>query len=153
MMCHGMSLLLRVLTLRLVLLPALFVAHPALGNPAIEGPSAERASTSSTSDHYYVGRKGDAFEYAKVPGDDVEVQDLVLVWYVGTNKDREPIVRFQDGASSGTLSCFDNCQFVRGETLIGHKLIHTGRIRVTNDPLIYAIMRDALAGRLLPHSK
>ncbi|GJH15690.1 hypothetical protein CBA19CS22_04130 [Caballeronia novacaledonica] len=143
-----MSLLPRVPTLRLVVLSALFVARTALANPAVERSSPERASLSSMPDHYYVGRKDDAFEYAKVPADKGETQDLVLVWYMGTNKDGEPIVRYQDGASSGTLSCFDNCQFVRGATLVGHRLVQTGRIRVTNDPLIYAIMHDARAGRL-----
>ncbi len=32
--------------------------------------------------------------------------------------------------------------------MIEGKLTHTGRIRVTNDPLIFAIMQDARAGYL-----
>ncbi|WP_143327948.1 hypothetical protein [Caballeronia pedi] len=144
-----MNLLLRILRFQVVLLPALFVAHPTLGDSAVDRSSAGRATSTPIPNHYYVGRKGDAYEYAKVPGGDADdVQSLVLVWYAGTSKENEPVIRYQDGASSGTLSCFDNCQFVRGTTLIGNKLVHTGRIRVTNDPLIYAIMHDARAGRL-----
>jgi hypothetical protein len=33
-------------------------------------------------------------------------------------------------------------------TTVAGKVVHAGRIRVTNDPLIYAIMHDALAGYL-----
>jgi hypothetical protein len=140
--------LLRVLTSPLVLLPALFFTPLAFGGSVADRPYTDGASSSPGPDHYYVGRKGDAFEYAKLPGGPAEAQNTVLVWYLGTNQDKEPVIRYQDGASSGTLSCFDHCQFVRGATFVGEKLVQTGRIRVTNDPLIYMIMHDASAGRL-----
>jgi hypothetical protein len=130
------------------LLSALLVASLALGEVAAEGSSFDGVMSSSTPDHFYVERKGDAFEYVKVPGADVETQNRVLVWYMGRSSNNEPVVRYQDGASSGMLSCFDNCQFVRGSTFVGGTLVQTGRIRVTNDPLIYAIMHDARAGQL-----
>ena len=33
------------------------------------------------------------------------------------------VVRYQDGASSGILTCYDDCQFVQGATTIGGKLV------------------------------
>jgi len=98
--------------------------------------------------HFYVGRRGDAFEYVKIPVNGIDLESLVVVWYLGTRKGYGPAVRYQDGPSTGTLTCYDDCQFVLGATTVHGKVTHTGRIRVTNDPLIYAIMRDAQAGRL-----
>jgi hypothetical protein len=118
----------------------------------IAGSTIADASPSGP-DHFYVGRSGDAFEYARPSADGVDMQNRVLVWYVGTNGDKEPVIRYQDGKSTGTLTCFDSCQFVRGTTSIDGRVVHTGRIRLTNDPLIYGIMHDALAGRLMPVEK
>ncbi|SAK45607.1 hypothetical protein AWB77_00849 [Caballeronia fortuita] len=112
----------------------------------------EGALSSSMPDHYYVGKKGNTYEYAKIPGDDVDAEHLVLVEYMGRNQHNEPVVRYQDGTSSGTLTCFDKCQFVRGATRVGGRLVQTGRIRITNDPLINAIMHDARMGRLVSQS-
>lgn len=100
------------------------------------------------SDHSYIGRRGDAFEYTRIPTDGIDVESRVLVWYLGTRKGQGPAVRYQDGGSTGTLTCYDDCQFVMGATTVNGKVTHIGRIRVTNDPLIYAIMRDARAGHL-----
>jgi hypothetical protein len=109
---------------------------------------ADASEVSESPDHFYASRKGDAFEYARVSSDHSGARDSVLVWYVGMNRARQPVVRYQDGASTGTLTCFDDCQFVRGTTSIDGHVTHTGRIRITNDPLIYGIMYDARAGRL-----
>ncbi|WP_250533170.1 hypothetical protein [Caballeronia sp. AZ10_KS36] len=86
------------------------------------------------------------YEKASVDGADTEAP--VLVWYVGVSKGNEPVVRYQDGPATGTLSCYDDCQFVTGITQTGGRITQTGRIRVTNDPLIDAIMRDARSGAL-----
>ncbi|WP_250450477.1 hypothetical protein [Caballeronia sp. ATUFL_M2_KS44] len=80
--------------------------------------------------------------------DGADSESRVLVWLLKVRQGNQPVVRYQDGTSSGTLACYDDCQFVSGATMIEGKLTHTGRIRVTNDPLIFAIMQDARAGYL-----
>lgn len=107
-----------------------------------------RSADAAAQAHYYIGRQGDAFEYARTPASEGAAERRVLVWYLGNRTGKTPSVRYQDGASNGTLTCYDDCQFVRGVTTIAGKVVHVGRIRVTNDPLIYAIMHDALAGHL-----
>ncbi|MFM0050949.1 hypothetical protein [Caballeronia grimmiae] len=62
-------------------------------------------------DHFYVGRRGDAFEYAKIPINGVDAESRVLVWFLGVRKGG-PAVRYEDGPSTGTLTCYDDCQFV-----------------------------------------
>lgn len=130
--------------LLLVVLLALFFADRAR-EPAPKRPTL--AAKAAEPDHYYVARRGTAFEYAKVPTNDSTDESFVLVWDDGTH-DGEPVVRYQDGASNGTLTCYDGCQFVYGTTLVDGKMVQTGRIRVTNDPLVYEIMHDAAAGHL-----
>ncbi|MDR5812525.1 MULTISPECIES: hypothetical protein [unclassified Caballeronia] len=107
-----------------------------------------RSADDAAQAHYYIGRQGDAFEYARMSAGEGAAERRVLVWYLGNRTGRTPSVRYQDGASGGTLTCYDDCQFVRGVTTVAGKVVHVGRIRVTNDPLIYAIMHDALAGHL-----
>jgi hypothetical protein len=107
-----------------------------------------RSADEAAQAHYYIGRRGDAFEYVRTPTSEGASERRVLVWYLGNRTGRTPSVRYEDGASSGTLTCYDDCQFVRGVTTVAGKVVHAGRIRVTNDPLIYAIMHDALAGYL-----
>jgi hypothetical protein len=113
---------------------------------APENASAQDAA--ATPDHYYIGKNGDAFQYEKPPQDRVDAQDFVLVWYRGKTNNKEPLVDYRVGNSSGTLRCIDDCQFVQGTTLVDKRVVHTGRIRITNDPLIYAIMHDARLGKL-----
>jgi hypothetical protein len=116
--------------------------------PTAFGRKSESITTTGAQpDHYYDARKGDAFEYAKIPTVNSIDESFVLVWNLGT-RGGEPFVRYQDSTSNGTLSCYDGCQFVYGTTLIDGKVVQTGRIRVTNDPLIYKIMSDAEAGYL-----
>jgi hypothetical protein len=118
----------------------------ATGQAAVPERANPNAPTTEP-DHFYVGRRGDAFEYAKTPINGVDAESRVLVWFLGVRKGG-PAVRYQDGLSTGTLTCHDDCQFVLGATTVHGKVTHTGRIHVTNDPLIYAIKRDAQAGRL-----
>ncbi|MBB5503133.1 hypothetical protein HDG37_007372 [Paraburkholderia sp. MM5384-R2] len=49
---------------------------------------------------------------------------------------------------TATLTCYENCQYVRWTGRSEGRAKFGGRIRVTNDPLIYSIMRDATAGFL-----
>lgn len=95
----------------------------------------------------YVMKKGDAFAYQKVPNGDPTEPEYVWVWYLG-KRASSPLIRYQDGTTMATLTCYDDCQFVRWTSKPDGQPIFSGRIRVTNDPLIYSIMRDALSGFL-----
>jgi hypothetical protein len=71
----------------------------------------------------------------------------VLVWYLG-ERGESPLIRYHDGTVTATLTCYENCQYVSWTSRSEGRVIFSGRIRVTNDPLIYSIMRDAAAGFL-----
>lgn len=73
--------------------------------------------------------------------------EYVLVWYLGKQAE-SPLIRYQDGTMTATLTCYENCQYVRWTGRSEGRAKFGGRIRVTNDPLIYSIMRDATAGFL-----
>jgi hypothetical protein len=135
----------------LAVVALLLAAFPAIFSADACSESVRKSQTVAMTgvqpDHYYVARKGDAFEYAKVPTDASTDGSFVLVWNDGT-RGGERSVRYQDGTSNGTLTCYDGCQFVYGTTLMDGKVVQTGRIRVTNDPLVYEIMHDAASGSL-----
>lgn len=97
--------------------------------------------------HGYVAKRGDAFVYEKVPPVDSTAPVYVLVWYLGRNSGG-PLIRYQDGNMTATLECYEDCQYVRWNEISEGKVISNGRIRVSNDPLIYSIIRDATSGLL-----
>lgn len=124
------------------------VLHSLAAPSAAHSDQADGVAPQPQPEHSYVGRQGNAFVYEKASVDGADTEAPVLVWYVGVSKGNEPVVRYRDGPATGTLSCYDDCQFVTGITQTGGRITQTGRIRVTNDPLINAIMRDARSGAL-----
>lgn len=92
-------------------------------------------------------KRGSAFVYEKVSSGDSTKSEYVFVWYMGENANG-PLIQYQGGSMRATLECYEDCQYVRWNGTSEGRGRFSGRIRVTNDPLIYSIMRDATAGLL-----
>lgn len=95
----------------------------------------------------YVSKNGNTYVYQKVPLGDSTEPEYVFVWYLG-EESSGPLIRYQDGPMTATLSCYENCRYVRWSRISEGKVISSGRIRVINDPLIHSIIRDATSGLL-----
>jgi hypothetical protein len=107
--------------------------------------------------HYYVLEKDGEYGYEQQPEvsgiSEKAPAGLLMVRYrVDGNGVRSVQFREEgDAAPRGVIRCRQDCQFVEVEFRQDGDVAMAKTIRISNDPLIHAIMHDALNEKLQPY--
>ena len=126
-------------------------AHSGANHPTGSPYIAKQEKTETAPDHYYAIKKDGEYGYEQITEDDGKESEvfkpLLMVRYTSAKAGKH-VVHFKDGTMQGTAVCTADCQFVAIKVYSDERLVAVKTIRVTNDPLIYAIMHDVVNGKL-----
>lgn len=111
-------------------------------------------AAAAAADHYYVLKDGDHYGYERKLTD-AEKQagsvapEVVMMRYAGQHGGVHQVFYYQRGGHYAEVyECAAPCEFIKVMTFARGKLVRSNRFRATPDSLGWAVMQDAMNGRL-----
>jgi hypothetical protein len=103
--------------------------------------------------HYYSQQKNGTYIYdegREEAAPDNDARTPLRVQYKGIQNGRVTLTfQYPESRWHGVITCDVECQFVDVQLFDDDLLITHSTIRITNDPLIFGMVHDALGGKLL----
>jgi hypothetical protein len=129
-------------------------SHPTLSTEA-EGQSATIAPEPPKIEHMYSMKDGDQYGYEKGISKDQQdagqtASTLLMFSYAGEKDGVYQAYTGTDGVVT-VMQCNNPCEFMKILTFVGGENVKTDRMKATEGSVGWAVMSDAINGKLEPH--